>query len=133
MKFIPLNQFNTFLLTGGLAACVNFISRFLFEIWFSFSTSVILAYICGMITAYFLAKIYVFRDSIQTKFKSIFFFVCVNLFAVTQTWLISMGLVIKIFPYIGFNIFEKEVAHAIGIVIPVFTSYFGHKKWSFSK
>lgn len=133
MKLSSLKQFNTFLLTGGFAACVNFISRFLFEIWFSFSISVLLAYISGMITAYILAKVYVFKDSSQTRYKSIFFFVCVNIIAVLQTWLISVGLVNKVFPYLAFNFFEKEIAHAIGIIVPVFTSYYGHKKWSFSK
>ena len=93
----------------------------------------LLAYISGMITAYILARIYVFKDSAQTRYKSIFFFLCVNIIAVLQTWLISVGLVNKVFPYLAFDFFEKEIAHAIGIIIPVFTSYYGHKKWSFSK
>ncbi|MGZ8096491.1 MAG: hypothetical protein ACXWUD_09650 [Methylosarcina sp.] len=28
-------------------------------------------------------------------------------------------------------LFTKEIAHAIGVAVPVFTSYIGHKRWSF--
>jgi putative flippase GtrA len=55
----------------------------------------------------------------------------VNLVAVAQTWLISLGLAHYVFPAIGITLFANEMAHAVGIVVPVFTSYLGHKRWSF--
>lgn len=124
-------QFLVFLVTGGTAAAVNFFSRILFNQWLSFSSSVILAYVVGMITAFTLAKLFVFKSGQQSLHKSIMFFVLVNVVAVIQTWLISMGLAYYLLPAMGVTVAVKEIAHAVGVAVPVFTSYIGHKKWSF--
>lgn len=124
-------QFMTFLLTGGVAAAVNFCSRIVYNLWVSFSAAVIIAYITGMITAFVLAKMFVFKESSQSLNRSIFFFTLINLVAVLQTWLISMAMVYYVLPSMGVNFFNKELAHALGIVVPVFTSYLGHKHFSF--
>lgn len=124
-------QFLTFLLTGGTAAAVNFGSRVIYNLWMSFSTAVILAYITGMITAFILSKLFVFSDSQQSVHKSVMFFVLVNLVAVLQTFLISMGLAYYVLPKLGITTLVPEIAHAVGVVVPVFTSYLGHKRWSF--
>lgn len=124
-------QFLVFLLTGGIAAIVNFGSRILYNLFINFSSSVILAYITGMITAFVLAKLFVFKSSQQSVHRSAMFFVLVNLVAVLQTWAISMGLAYYLLPSLGMTLFVKEIAHLVGIVVPVFTSYLGHKHWSF--
>ncbi len=124
-------QFLVFLLTGGTAAAVNFGSRIVYNLWTGFSTAIILAYITGMITAFVLAKLFVFKESSQAIHHSVFFFILVNLVAVVQTWLISMGLALYALPWLGVTHFINEIAHAVGVVVPVFTSYIGHKRWSF--
>ena len=43
-------QFVAFLLTGGTAALINFISRIIYNQWLGFSSAVILAYLTGMVT-----------------------------------------------------------------------------------
>jgi putative flippase GtrA len=55
----------------------------------------------------------------------------VNVVAAAQTWGISMGLDYYIFPEFGVTHFAPEIAHAAGVLFPVFTSYLGHKRWSF--
>jgi putative flippase GtrA len=120
-----------FLLTGGTAAAVNFSSRILYSQRFDFSTAVILAYMTGMITAFILAKLFVFRKSKQSVRRSALFFILVNLVAVLQTWGISMGLAHYLLPYLGITLYVQEIAHATGVAVPVFTSYIGHKRWSF--
>jgi len=55
----------------------------------------------------------------------------VNVIAATQTWLISMGLNYYLLPMIGVTRLVPEISSAIGIAFPVFTSYLGHKHWSF--
>lgn len=50
---------------------------------------------------------------------------------VAQTWAISMVLLYVVFPAWGFSFYAAECAHAVGVVVPVFTSYLGHKRWSF--
>lgn len=124
-------QFLVFLLTGGLAAAVNFGSRILYNQWCDFSTAVILAYLTGMVTAFVLARLFVFKQSSQSMHRSALYFTLVNLVAVLQTWLISMGLALYLLPMLGVTHFTREIAHAIGVAAPVFTSYLGHKRWSF--
>ena len=118
-------------MTGTAAAAVNFGSRIVFNFWVEFSTAVILAYLVGMVTAFILAKTFVFTDSTQATHKSAIFFTLVNLVAIIQTWGISIGLLYFGLPYLGITSFEKELAHAIGVAVPVFTSYLGHKHLSF--
>jgi putative flippase GtrA len=124
-------QFLTFLITGGTAAAVNFGSRILYSQWLSFSTAVILAYITGMITAFVLARLLVFKDTDQPLHRSAMFFVLVNIVAALQTWGISVGLAYYVLPKMGIDHFPDEIAHAVGVAVPVFTSYWGHKRWSF--
>lgn len=124
-------QFLVFLLTGGTAAAVNFGSRVFYSLWLDFSSAVILAYITGMITAFVLAKLFVFTESQQSVQRSAMFFLLVNLVAVIQTWAISMGLALYVLPALGVTVFVHEIAHAVGVLVPVFTSYIGHKRWSF--
>lgn len=129
-KFMS-RQFMLFLLTGGVAAAANFGSRVVYSLWLDFSSAVILAYITGMVTAFVLARLFVFTSSQQAIHRSAVFFILVNLVAVVQTWAISMGLAYYVLPALGVTLFAHEIAHAVGIVAPVFTSYLGHKHWSF--
>ncbi|MGA3249437.1 MAG: GtrA family protein [Paraburkholderia sp.] len=128
--FVSKN-FLLFLLTGGFAAAVNWGSRIGYNIWMPYSAAIVVAYITGMITAFVLAKLFVFTKSTQSTGRSVFFFTLVNLVAVAQTWVVSVGLAYYVFPRVGFIWHVRDVAHAVGVVVPVFTSYVGHKKWSF--
>jgi putative flippase GtrA len=124
-------QFLVFLLTGGFAAAVNFGSRILYNRAMPFSSAVICAYITGMITAFVLARLFVFRESRQATHRAAGWFILVNVVAVAQTWAISMLLVKWVLPAMGVTAFAREIAHGIGVVVPVFTSYLGHKHFSF--
>ncbi|MFM0178361.1 GtrA family protein [Paraburkholderia aspalathi] len=124
-------SFLLFLLTGGFAAAVNWGSRIVYNIWMPYSTAIVVAYITGMITAFVLAKLFVFTKSTQSTGRSVFFFTLVNLVAVVQTWAVSVGLAYYVFPKMGMTWHVRDVAHAVGVAVPVFTSYVGHKKWSF--
>ena len=123
-------QFILFLLTGGLAAAVNFTSRILYNHWMNFSMAILLAYLTGMTTAFILAKLFVFKESQQRIHRSAWIFCLVNLIAIAQTWAISL-LLFHNLPRIGVTQFAHEISHAIGVIVPVFTSYLGHKRWSF--
>jgi putative flippase GtrA len=124
-------QFLAFLLTGGTAALVNFCTRIVYNMWLGFSAAVVLAYLTGMVTAYVLARIFVFKVSTQTLQRSLFLFALVNLLAIVQTWAVSLLMAYNVLPALGVTLFSLEIAHAVGIVIPVFTSFLGHKYWSF--
>lgn len=131
IRVFASKQFLLFLLTGGFAAVVNFISRLVYDQWLSYSTSIFLAYLSGMATAFVLARKVVFPDFKRGWRRSAVIFSVVNLAAVAQTWAVSMGLALFVFPRVGVTKFAPELAHAVGVVVPVFTSYLGHKYWSF--
>lgn len=137
MKHIVVKFANTefarFLLVGVIAAAVNFLSRFGFNLVFSFRWSVIFAYVAGMLTSFFLSRVFVFEASGRHPASEFSYFVLVNIVAIIQVWVISVGLAEYLFPSIGFQFYPYAIAHFVGISVPVVTSYFGHKYWTFRK
>ena len=131
IKIFKSRQFLIFLITGGIAALANFGSRFLFSEYVSFGYAVILAYLVGMVTAFVLAKLFVFEQSQHSAKKEFFYFTLVNLLAIVQTYTISVGLALYLLPSVGFSLYPEATAHAIGVGFPVFTSFIGHKYLSF--
>jgi putative flippase GtrA len=130
-SLITNQEFIRFLLVGGFAALVNFFSRILINNIYTFRISVIIAYIIGMLTAYILTKFLVFTPSGQHPVKEFSYFAIVNGVAIIQVWAISVVLAEYLFPIIELTYYPKEIAHFIGISIPVITSYYGHKYFSF--
>ncbi|CAM2961729.1 GtrA-like protein [Legionella steigerwaltii] len=124
-------QFIVFLIVGTIAFTVNFCSRIIYNYSFSFSTSILLAYITGMVVAFILVKLFVFKKSQQTVTRSIIFFILVNLIGMLQTWVISLLLAYYVLPALGIQSYTREIAHLFGLASPVFTSYLGHKFWTF--
>jgi len=131
IQTLKSKQFLSFILAGGFAAAVNFGSRFIYSDFVSFGTAVMLAYITGMITAFILNKLFVFGKSAHSAQKEFIYFTLVNIVAAIQTYIISVGLAEYGFPYMGFDFYPEAVAHAFGVIFPVFTSFFGHKYLSF--
>jgi len=124
-------QFMMFILVGGVAALANFLSRILYSHWLDFTPAIVLAYITGMVTAFVLSRMFVFKESTRPLHHSAFYFVLVNLFAVAQTWIVSMVLAFHVLPWLSIDVLRMEIAHAVGVVVPVFSSYVGHKYLSF--
>ena len=131
MQLFLSRQFGLFLLTGGIAAAVNLGSRVFYNQWMSFSAAVIVAYLSGMATAFILARLFVFKHSQHSTARSALLFALVNLVAMVQTWFISVGIAYYLLPALHWQWHNHELAHLIGVVVPVFTSYIGHKRWSF--
>ena len=125
-------QFLLFILSGGCAAIINIFSRAILSNFLTFENSIIVAYIIGMTVAFVLTKRFVFISKNNTS-KSFAAFSLVNLFAVVQTYFISLWCKDFIFPFLGINIFVELSSHVLGVLFPVFTSFFGHKYISFGK
>ncbi len=132
-SFRANSEFIRFVLVGGFAALVNFLSRIAINTVYNFRESVIIAYIIGMLTAYVLTKLFVFAPSGKHPLKELSYFTVVNGIAIIQVWLISVGLAEYFFPSIDYNFYPNEIAHFIGISVPVITSYYGHKYFSFKQ
>ncbi len=131
IQALASRQFLLFLLVGGLAALVNVLSRIGHSHWVGFTPAIVLAYLTGMITAFVLARLFVFKDSARPLHHSAVYFALVNLLAVLQTWIVSTLLAFHLLPWLGVDQFRLEIAHAVGVAVPVFSSYFGHKFLSF--
>ena len=124
-------QFIRFLLAGGIAAAANFGSRFVFSQWLPYGVAIVLAYLVGMTVAFVLMRRHVFTDSQSALGPQIAKFVGVNLLAVLQTLLISLALARWLLPTLGVLEHGEAIAHLVGVVVPVFTSYFGHRLLTF--
>lgn len=126
-------RFIRFVLTGGVAAIVNLVSRYLLNFLMSFAIAVAVAYLFGMVTAYALGRLFVFERSGRSMADELWRFTLVNVFAAAQVWVISVGLGEYAFPASGFRWHPLDVAHLIGVSVPVFTSYLGHRHFSFAR
>lgn len=131
-RTIVLGEFGRFLVTGGVAAGVNVVSRWLFDLVMPFEVAVVVAYLAGMITAYTLSKLFVFSRSGRSVSDEFLRFAIVNVVALAQVWVVSVGLARYVFPAIDFTWHADDVAHVIGVVIPAATSYLGHRHFSFA-
>jgi putative flippase GtrA len=125
------SEFIRFVLVGGVAAVVNIVSRLFLSSLVSFEAAVAIAYLVGMVTAFCLARQFVFEKSERHVGNEAMRFVLVNLAALLQVWIVSVGLAAWIFPRIGFVWQAELIAHMIGVLSPVVTSYFGHKYFTF--
>jgi putative flippase GtrA len=126
-------RFIRFMLTGGMAAMINLISRYLLNFVMSFASAVAVAYLFGMVTAYALGRRFVFERSGRSVADELWRFTAVNLIAAAQVWIISVGLGEYVFPASGLKWHPLDIAHLIGVAVPVFTSYLGHRHFSFAR
>lgn len=131
-KLYANKNFLGFVLASGFAALVNFESRIWIGHYTSYATSIVLAYILGIITAFLLCRRFVFTAEKNSTSKQIVIFILVNILAIVQTLVVSLVLYHYVLGFWFTDQFvREEVAHFIGICVPAFTSYLGHKFWTF--
>jgi putative flippase GtrA len=147
-------------MAGGIAAGCNFGSRFLFSRYVGYITAIVMAYLVGMMVAFVLMRGQVFNARGKRLLPQVLSFVFVNLLAVLQTVIISLVLVRCAFPFMGLDPWvdahreelaklmsflplsmasfhfsttavAEALAHLVGVLVPVVTSYFGHKFLTF--
>lgn len=126
-----MKRFVYFAIAGGIAAVFNFGSRIFLSQFFIYSVSIVIAYLIGMITAFVLNRAFVFPEGNESVHKQAGWFVAINILAVAQTLAISLLLAKIVFPAINFDFHPETMAHAVGVAVPIFSSYIGHKKFTF--
>ena len=131
MKLPVSSQFGRFLLVGGIAAAINVISRIIYGACVDYSMSIVLAYLTGMVAAFVMARRFVFTPGRNSVRRSAAIFTLVNAVALIQTWVVSITLADHVFPTLGIRQHSETMAHIIGVGVPAFTSYIGHREWSF--
>ncbi|KWV13804.1 GtrA family protein [Xanthomonas translucens] len=126
-------KFIKFLLAGGTAAATNFGSRILLGQVMPYTWSIVVAYLIGMLTAFVLNRMFVFEAASTGLRHQAIWFTLINVAAVLQTLACSLILARWMFPAMGMRFHPETLAHAIGVAVPVFTSYFGHKALTFKE
>ena len=124
-------EFLRFLIAGGIAAGANFGSRFLFSMFLDYGFAVFFAYLVGMLVAFLLMRGHVFDAKSGPLAPQVAKFVGVNVVAVLQTLVISLVLAHWLLPSLGIVEHAEALAHLVGVLVPVVTSYFGHKLLTF--
>ena len=126
-----MKEFLYFIFTGGIAAIVNIILRIIFSFFLDFTPSILLSYLIAMALAYFLARRFVFIKSKKPIYSSFALFSLINLLAVIQTLLISIFAREYLLEKAISVQYVNFISHTLGVSTPVFTSFLGHKYFSF--
>lgn len=117
---------------GLFAALVNVFARLLFNRFTSYEVAVALAFPVALTVAFVLNRSFVFDGESGDAKGQYLKFAIVNLLALAQVWLISVGLANIAFPAMNFTWNAETVAHIIGVGSPIFTSYFAYKYFVFA-
>ncbi len=126
-------QVPRFLLAGGIAAAVNVTTRLATTPLLGYGWSIVLAYLVGLTTAWLLFRRYVFGPSSGHPAAEYLRFGLVNVVALAQVLAVSVLLADYLFPYTGFTFHAQTVAHVIGVLSPIATSFFAHRAWTFRR
>ncbi len=125
------NSFARYLVAGAVAAVANYGSRFIFSMWWPFEIAVVLAFVVGLCTGFLLMRAYAFAESQRRPTEQAASYLLVNLLALMQTLAVSSFLARYALPWIGVQQGLEGIAHGAGVLVPVITSYFGHKHLTF--
>lgn len=120
-----------FVVCGGTAAAVNVGARVVLSRFVGFETAVVIAYAIGMLTAFLLNRALVFKAPARSLKHQAFWFVVINLVAALQTLVVSVVLERWLLPWVGWTWQPELTAHMVGVVVPIATSYLGHKYITF--
>ena len=124
-------EFIRFLGIGGIAAMANLVSRYFLDFIMPFEVAVVLAYMVGMVLAFFLFQRMLFGGG-KADMRRVMRFIWVNIFGATLAWAVSSVMARQLLPAIGWTFHPFEVAHLCGVAAPAITSYFLHKHYTFA-
>ena len=127
-----LVEFARFIAIGGLAALVNLASRYLLDYIMPFEAAVVLAYMIGMVFAFFLFQKLIFGGSSGHRSRRVVRFVQVNLVGAGLAWAVSSLMARLLLPAIDWDFHPFEIAHFVGVAAPAISSYFLHKHYTFA-
>lgn len=120
-----------FLLLGGLAAAINWLSRMPLSLILPLSAAVLVAYGIGMTAGFLLYQTYVFPGSTRSTSHQIVTFLLVNLAGATVVLALTLALV-ELQGGLPLSLPTKEaLAHGIAIGVGAVVSFFGHKFLTF--
>lgn len=125
-------QFLIFLLTGGLAALLNWLSRMGLSLWLPFGPAVVCAHVIGMVVAFVTMRRLAFQVSGAGAGGQFGRFFLVNLVSVAQTWLVAELGLFLLQRSLAISSVSEAIAHGAGIASTVMTSYWLHRRFTFA-
>lgn len=96
----------------------------------NFEYAILCAFFVGLSSGFLLHKYCVFEPSARPMQSEMGAYFAVNMLALAQTWLVTLLLASRLVPLLGTHEGEA-ISHLCGILVPVVTSYFGHKYFTF--
>lgn len=126
-------KFFFFVLASGASVPVNLGSRILFSKVVPFEIAVVFSHFVGMATAFVLTRTFVFKSSRTGRAGEFYRFALVNMVSLGQTWVVSELLLRLLFVKVGYSMYPELTAHAIGLGTAAFTSFLGHRHYSFKE
>ena len=133
LRWRSQRRFLRFVLAAGASVPVNIAARVVLSTWVRYEIAVLLSHLVGMLTAYTLTRRFVFEKSGRKLRSELVRFALVNVYSAAQTWVVSVGLVYWVFPWVGFETWPELIAHVIGLALASVTSFVAHSRYSFRK
>jgi putative flippase GtrA len=131
MKSVASGQFTRFLLSGGVAAAANFLSRFLFSLFMPYVPAIVLAFFVGLATGFLLMKTFVFSTGVAPPAQQASYFVLVNVVGLIITVVVSVGISKLVSLFVPDTALSEAIGHFVGIAAPVLLSFYAHKNLTF--
>ena len=125
------SQLALFLLVGGLAAAVQWASRFGFSLFAPYPAAIVLAYVIGMLIAFELNRRFVFPVEGDERKKQFARFALVNVLSFATVWTVSYVLGAVLLPRVMPIDWAEALGHGAGVLSPALASYFLHKHITF--
>lgn len=123
-------QFLGFLLVGGVAALLHWLSRIMLSNWMSFSSAVVIAYLFGILTAFILNSFFVFPKSDKPKIKQARDFIFTNLCFFPIAWIAAIGFN-RLLQSFGISSYSELISHGIAVGLPMFATFLIYKFFAF--
>jgi putative flippase GtrA len=124
-------QFGRFLVVGGIALVLHWLSRFVFNWFVGYGWAIVMAYLIGIAAAFLLNRVYVFTYSDQTFEHEALWFFLVNIAAFPMVWSVAYVLGDRVLT----NWMPQQpafaIGHAVAIVLPTFVNFALHKLITF--
>lgn len=121
-----------FVLVGLFAGGVNVLARILFNSLVPYEFAIVLAFPVALTVAFVMNRRLVFRATEEEAASQYAKFAIVNILALAQVWLVSVGLARWLLPLIGFAWHADTIAHTIGVASPIVTSFVAYKYFVFT-
>ena len=130
IRFFFTKQFFIFLVVGGLAALLHWLSRIALSNWMPFAWAVTCAYFIGMIVAFTLNSYFVFPESDKPRHKQARDFIIINISFFPVVWIASIEINYLLRTF-GLSAYTETIAHGIAVAIPMFATFLIYKLFAF--